>query len=90
MGEVKGNSVCLYNLLYLLKPNQYVKHDTVERTGAWVEWLTPVPEVPGSILSRPFVVALSMSHSTAHKLIDFVKVKKILFDQTYKYVYIKL
>ena len=32
----------------------------VKRTGAGVEWLTPVPEVPGSILSRaPFVVALS-------------------------------
>ena len=36
----------------------------VDRTGKGVEWLSLVPEVPGSILSRGafLVVAWSMSH----------------------------
>ena len=36
----------------------------VDQTGTGVEWLSLVPEVPGSILSRGafLVVALSMSH----------------------------
>ena len=49
----------------ILSKAQQVSLDTVERTGAEVEVLTPVPEVPGSILSGPFVLALSKSHSTA-------------------------
>ena len=57
----------------------------MERTGARIEWLTPVPEVPGSILSTwaPFVVAFNKLHFQSsrgygQKLIDSVEIKKVI------------
>ena len=60
----------------------YSCQSIVERTGAGVEWLTSVPEVPGSILSRGAFrcgleqVTFHSSCGNGQKLIDSVNSKK--------------